>query len=103
VMDETTCMVKAVRRITKFYAEESCGQCTQCREGTEWLYQILTRIEKGSGRAGELEIILDICNQMKGRTICPLSDAAAMPVESYIRKFYDEFNAHIEQQRCIVA
>ncbi len=103
VMDETTCMVKAIRRITKFYAEESCGQCTQCREGTEWLYQILTRIENGSGRQGELEILLDVCTNMKGRTICPLSDAAAMPVESYIRKFYGEFEAHIQQQRCIVA
>ncbi len=103
VMDETTCMVKALRRITKFYAEESCGQCTQCREGTEWLYQILTRIEKGSGRPGELETMLDVCSDMKGRTICPLSDAAAMPVESYVRKFYDEFSAHIQQQRCIVA
>jgi len=103
VMDETTCMVKAIRRITRFYAEESCGQCSQCREGTEWLYQILSRIEAGSGRAGELEIMLDVCTEMKGRTVCPLSDAAAMPVESYIRKFYDEFAAHIEHQRCSVA
>jgi NADH-quinone oxidoreductase subunit F len=103
VMDETTCMVKAVRRITRFYAEESCGQCTQCREGTEWLYQILTRIENGRGRAGELEILLDICTNMKGRTICPLSDAAALPVESFVRKFYDEFAAHIQEQRCVVA
>src|SRR5436190_17126436 len=102
VMDESTCMVKAVRRITRFYAEESCGQCTQCREGTEWLYQILTRIEHGRGRAGELEILLDLCTQMKGRTICPLSDAAAMPVESYIKSFYDEFAAHITQQRCVI-
>ena len=103
VMDETTCMVKAIRRITRFYAEESCGQCSQCREGTEWLYQILSRIEAGTGRAGELEIMLDVCTEMKGRTVCPLSDAAAMPVESYIRKFYDEFAAHIEHQRCSVA
>jgi NADH-quinone oxidoreductase subunit F len=103
VMDDSTCMVKAIRRITKFYAEESCGQCTQCREGTEWMYQILTRIEKGSGKAGELEILLDICTSLKGRTICPLSDAAAMPVESYIKKFYDEFAAHIKEQRCVMA
>ncbi len=103
VMDETTCMVRAIRRITKFYAEESCGQCTQCREGTEWMYQVLTRIEHGKGRPGELEILLDICTQMKGRTICPLSDAAAMPVESYITKFYEEFDAHIRQGRCTAA
>jgi NADH-quinone oxidoreductase subunit F len=103
VMDETTCMVKAVRRITRFYAEESCGQCTQCREGTEWLYQILNRIEQGNGRAGELETLLDLCTNMKGRTICPLSDAAAMPVESYIKAFRDEFEAHITEKRCPLA
>jgi NADH-quinone oxidoreductase subunit F len=102
VMDDTTCMVKAIRRITKFYAEESCGQCTQCREGTEWLYQVLTRIEAGKGRPGELEVLLDICSNMKGRTICPLSDAAAMPVESYITKFYDEFDAHIRAKSCVL-
>jgi NADH-quinone oxidoreductase subunit F len=103
VMDDTTCMVKAVQRITKFYAEESCGQCTQCREGTEWLLQILERIEHGKGKPGELEILLDICSNMKGRTICPLSDACAMPVESYVQKFSDEFAAHIDQQRCPIA
>ncbi len=103
VMDDSTCMVKAVTRITKFYAEESCGQCTQCREGTEWLLQILERIEHGKGRPGELEILLDICTSMKARTICPLSDACAMPVESYVQKYYDEFAAHISQQRCPLA
>ena len=103
VMDETTCMVKAARRIASFYSEESCGQCTQCREGTEWLYQVLSRIEEGRGKEGELEVLLDICQSMIGRTICPLSDAAAMPVASYIRNFYDEFDAHIAENRCIVA
>jgi NADH-quinone oxidoreductase subunit F len=98
VMDDSTCMVKAARVLAKFYAEESCGQCSQCREGTEWLYRILTRIENGSGRHGELELMLDICANMKGKTICPLSDAAAMPIESYIQKFYDEFAAHIQEQ-----
>ncbi len=100
VMDDSTCMVKAVTRITKFYAEESCGQCTQCREGTEWLLQILERVEHGKGRDGELEVMLDICTQMKGRTICPLSDACAMPVESYIQKYREEFEAHIREHRC---
>jgi NADH-quinone oxidoreductase subunit F len=103
VMDDSTCMVKAARVLAKFYAEESCGQCSQCREGTEWLYRILTRIENGNGRTGELELMLDICANMKGKTICPLSDAAAMPIESYIQKFYDEFAAHIKEQRCVVA
>ena len=103
VMDDSTCMVKAITRITRFYAEESCGQCTQCREGTEWMYQILKRIESGKGRNGELEVLLDICKNMTARTICPLSDAAAMPVESYVKRFYDEFDAHIREQRCTVA
>jgi NADH-quinone oxidoreductase subunit F len=103
VMDDTTCMVAAARRIAKFYAEESCGQCTQCREGTEWIYRILTRLENGSGRTGDLELLLDLCANMKGRTICPLSDAAAMPVESYIQRFREEFAAHIQEQRCVVA
>jgi NADH-quinone oxidoreductase subunit F len=103
VMDDSTCMVKAALRISKFYAEESCGQCTQCREGTEWAHRILTRLENGAGRRGDLELLLDICANMKGKTICPLSDAAAMPIESYIQKFYDEFAAHIEEQRCVVA
>ena len=103
VMDESTCMVKAALRISKFYAEESCGQCTQCREGTEWIYRILTRLEDGRGKSDDLELLLDLCANMKGRTICPLSDAAAMPIESYIQKFYDEFAAHIREQRCVVA
>jgi NADH-quinone oxidoreductase subunit F len=103
VMDDTTCMVAAARRIAKFYAEESCGQCTQCREGTEWIYRILTRLENGRGRTGDLELLLDLCANMKGRTICPLSDAAAMPIESYIQRFPEEFAAHIQEQRCVVA
>jgi NADH-quinone oxidoreductase subunit F len=103
VMDDSACMVKAARRISRFYAEESCGQCTQCREGTEWLYRILSRLETGRGKKGDPELILDICANMKGRTICPLSDAAAMPIESYVQKFYEEFDGHIKEQRCIVA
>jgi NADH-quinone oxidoreductase subunit F len=103
VMDDSTCMVKAALRISKFYAEESCGQCTQCREGTEWLHRILSRLENGNGKHGDLELMLDLCANMKGKTICPLSDAAAMPIESYIQKFYDEFAAHVQEQRCVVA
>jgi NADH-quinone oxidoreductase subunit F len=103
VMDDSTCMVKAALRLSKFYAEESCGQCTQCREGTEWMHRILTRLENGNGRRDDLELLLDICANMKGKTICPLSDAAAMPIESYIQKFYSEFAAHIQEQRCVVA
>jgi NADH-quinone oxidoreductase subunit F len=102
VMDDGACMVKAALRIARFYAEESCGQCTQCREGTEWLYRILRRIEGGRGKEGDLGLLLDLCANMKGRTICPLSDAAAMPIESYVQKFHDEFDAHIREQRCVV-
>jgi len=103
VMDDSTCMVKAAARIARFYAEESCGQCTQCREGTERIHRILARIENGKGRSGDLELLLDLCANMKSLTICPLSDAAAMPIESYVQKFYYEFEAHIQEQRCIVA
>jgi NADH-quinone oxidoreductase subunit F len=103
VMDDSTCMVKAALRISKFYAEESCGQCSQCREGTEWIHRILARLEHGRGQNGDLELLLDICANMKGKTICPLSDAAAMPIESYVQKFYDEFAEHIREQRCVVA
>jgi NADH-quinone oxidoreductase subunit F len=67
------------------------------------MHRILTRLEKGAGRRGDLELLLDICANMKGKTICPLSDAAAMPIESYIQKFYNEFTAHIQEQRCVVA
>ncbi|NLV32287.1 MAG: NADH-quinone oxidoreductase subunit NuoF [Acidobacteria bacterium] len=102
VMDDSACMVRAAVRIARFYAEESCGQCTQCREGTEWLYRILRRIEGGRGKEGDLGLLLDLCANMKGRTICPLSDAAAMPIESYVQKFHDEFDAHIREQRCVV-
>lgn len=100
VMDDTTCMVHVAEVVTRFYHHESCGQCTQCREGTAWLHKILKRWEEGNGRLDELDLVLDICDNMKGKTICVLSDAAAMPVESYIRYFRDEFEEHIRRKRC---
>lgn len=100
VMDDTTCMVQVAGVVARFYRDESCGQCTQCREGTAWLHKILTRWEEGRGRLDELETILDICDNMKGKTICVLSDACAMPVESYIRSFRDEFEEHIRRRGC---
>ncbi len=100
VMDDTTCMVKVGEVINRFYHHESCGQCTQCREGTAWLHQILKRIEEGRGRVADLEILKDVCRNMKGQTICVLSDSAAMPTESYLRHFQEEFEAHIQQGRC---
>ncbi len=100
VMDETTCMVRVGEVVNRFYHHESCGQCTQCREGTAWLHQILKRIEEGRGRVADLEILKDVCRNMKGQTICVLSDSAAMPTESYLRYFQEEFEAHIQQGRC---
>jgi len=100
VMDETTCMVWALAVIEKFYAHESCGQCTPCREGTGWLRDILYRLEAGNGRAPDLDKLLSISKNMIGTTICALSDAAAMPAESFIRKFRGEFEAHVGAGRC---
>jgi len=100
VMDETTCMVRVGEIISRFYHHESCGQCTQCREGTAWLHKTLRRIEEGRGRTADLDLLVDICDNMKGKTICPLSDAAAMPIESYLKYFRDEFERHVAARGC---
>ncbi len=101
VMDETTCMVRALARISHFYMEESCGQCTPCREGTGWLSRVIHRIEHGEGKAEELDMLVDISNKIEGRCICALGDAAAMPVVSFIKHFRDEFQHHIEHRACL--
>lgn len=102
VMDETTCMVKALARISCFYYEESCGQCTPCREGTGWLWRAVQRIEDGKGRPEDLEMLDDVANKIQGHTICALGDAAAMPVTSFIKHFREEFQYHIDHGRCMV-
>jgi NADH-quinone oxidoreductase subunit F len=102
VMDETTCMVKALERLSYFYFEESCGQCTPCREGTGWLYRIVHRIEKGEGRPEDLDLLLDLCDNIAGRTICALGDAAAWPVQGFLKHYRSEFEYHIEHKRCLV-
>ena len=102
VMDENVCMVKALERLSYFYHEESCGQCTPCREGTGWLYRIVHRIENGQGRPEDLELLESIGNNMAGRTICVLSDAAVFPVRSFTKHFRNEFDYHIEHKRCMV-
>jgi len=102
VMDETVCMVKALKRLAYFYFEESCGQCTPCREGTGWLYRVLERIENGQGRAEDLELLDSVAANIMGRTICALGDAAAMPVRSFIKHFRSEFEYHIEHKKCLV-
>ncbi|MBF0422280.1 MAG: NADH-quinone oxidoreductase subunit NuoF [Magnetococcales bacterium] len=102
VMNKSVCLVRAIARISRFYRHESCGQCTPCREGTGWLAQILTRIEAGKGRAGDIELLEELCGNISGKTICALGDAAAMPVAGAIRAFRDEFVFHVEHGRCMV-
>lgn len=102
VMDETTCMVAVLARITHFYHEESCGQCTPCREGTGWMSRLLQRILRGQGRAGDLELLMDVAKKIEGRTICALGDAAAWPVTSFLQHFQKEFKYYIEHGRSLV-
>jgi NADH-quinone oxidoreductase subunit F len=103
VMDETRCMVKSLLRLSYFYYEESCGQCTPCREGTGWLWRMVDRIENGHGRNEDLDKLTSVADNIAGRTICALSDAAALPVKSFIKHFRDEFQYHIDHKRCLVA
>ena len=91
VMDETTCMVRVLRRISRFYMAESCGQCTPCREGTGWLYRMLSRIIDGQGKMEDLDRLLDVANKIEGHTICALGDAAAWPVQSFLKHYFHEF------------
>jgi len=102
VMDSSTCMVNALLRLAHFYSHESCGQCTPCRQGTGWMEQILQRIEDGKGRPEDLDLLVHIADNIEGNTICALGDAAAWPVQSFVKKFRDEFQAHIDAGRCVV-
>ena len=102
VMDETRCMVKSLLRLSYFYFEESCGQCTPCREGTGWLYRIVDRIEHGKGTMEDLDLLDRIAGNIQGRTICALGDAAAMPVRAFLKHYRDEFVYHVEHKRCVV-
>ncbi|MFT5606273.1 MAG: NADH-quinone oxidoreductase subunit F, partial [Parvicella sp.] len=103
VMDETTCMVSVLERLSYFYHEESCGQCTPCREGTGWLYRIIKRINKGEGSMKDLDTLLDVANRIEGRTICALGDAAAWPVQSFLKHYRHEFEAKIHPSKTKVA
>ena len=100
VMDEDTCMVKAMLRIMRFYAHESCGWCIPCREGTTWLRKILVRFHEGGGRSSDIDLMYDVAKNMFGRTFCALGDAAAMPMMSFVEKFRDEFEAHAGGKPC---
>jgi NADH-quinone oxidoreductase subunit F len=102
VFNEDTCIVWAIRKLIHFYRHESCGKCTPCREGTAWLEQIISRIEAGQGRPGDIEKIEEICENILGRTVCPLGDAAVMPIQSAIKHWRDEWRYHIDQKKCLV-
>ncbi|WP_225721600.1 NADH-quinone oxidoreductase subunit NuoF [Candidatus Vallotiella sp. (ex Adelges kitamiensis)] len=101
VMNDTRCMVRSLLRLSYFYYEESCGQCTPCREGTGWLYRIVHRIEHGKGRPEDLNLLDSVSENIMGRTICALGDAAAMPVRGMLKHFWNEFKYHIENKNCL--
>jgi NADH-quinone oxidoreductase subunit F len=103
VIDDRQCMVRILERMSYFYHEESCGQCTPCREGTGWLYRVVSRIEQGKGRPEDLDLLDDVTTKISGRTICALGDAAAMPVRGMLRHYRDEFQYHIDHRKCMVA
>ena len=100
VMDESTCMVRVAEIISYFFRDESCGQCTQCREGTGWIHKIVSRIERGAGQKEDLDILLDVCGKMEGQTICAFADAAAWPIQGLLRHFRSDFEQHVVQGRC---
>ena len=102
VMDETRCMVKSLLRLAYFYFEESCGHCTPCREGTGWMYLVVERIENGHGKPEDLDLLNSVADNIQGRTICALGDAAAMPVRAFVKNYREEFEYHIEHKHCLV-
>jgi NADH-quinone oxidoreductase subunit F len=100
VIDDRCCMVQLGLRVAQFYMHESCGKCTPCREGTRWMVQILEKIEDGRAEYEELDLLLDVCDRILGKCLCPLGDAAAMPVASYVDRFRDDFRRHIDEGGC---
>jgi NADH-quinone oxidoreductase subunit F len=100
VIDDRCCMVQLGLRVAQFYMHESCGKCTPCREGTRWMVQLLRKIEDGQASQGELDLLLNVCDRILGKCLCPLGDAAAMPIASYVDRFRAEFQAHIDQGGC---
>jgi len=100
VMDDRTCMVRVGCVISYFFRDESCGQCTQCREGTGWMNKVLNRIERGAGNPDDVDLLLDVAGKMEGATICAFSDAAAWPIQGLLRHFRDDFDAHVRLGRC---
>jgi NADH-quinone oxidoreductase subunit F len=103
VLDDSRCMVKSLQRLSYFYMHESCGQCTPCREGTGWLSRMVDRIETGAGRPSDMDLLNSVADNIQGRTICALGDAAAMPVRAMIKHFRHEFEYHVEHKTCMVS
>jgi NADH-quinone oxidoreductase subunit F len=101
-INQQTCIVQVTERLAAFYRHESCGKCIPCREGTDWMYRILRRIERGQGRMEDLDLLLDICSNIAGKSFCPLGDAAVGPVQSSIERFRREYEFHIREKRCMV-
>ena len=102
VLDDTRCMVKSLQRLSAFYMHESCGQCTPCREGTGWLWRIVDRLETGQGKTADMDLLDSVAENIMGRTICALGDAAAMPVRGMLKHFRPEFEHHITHKTCMV-
>jgi NADH-quinone oxidoreductase subunit F len=100
VIDDRTCMVQLALRVAEFYKHESCGKCTPCREGTRWGVDIIRRIEMGEAAQGDLDLLLNVCDRILGKCLCPLGDAMAMPVASYVTRFREEFQRHIDEGGC---
>ncbi len=100
VIEEGTCMVRLLKRVERFYAHESCGQCTPCREGGDWLFKVVSRIEAGEGTARDLELIESVAAKIEGHTICAFGEALAWPARSYLKAFFAEFEQHVELRRC---
>ena len=101
VMDDSRCMVKCLLRLSYFYYEESCGQCTPCREGTGWLWRMVKRIDEGHGKLEDIDKLNEVADNIQGRTICSLGDAAAMPVKAFIKHFKNEFIERIQNKGSI--
>jgi NADH-quinone oxidoreductase subunit F len=102
VLNEDACIVGAILRMTEFYRDESCGKCTPCREGTYWLTEILERLEHGHGKQKDIELLRDICDNISGKSFCPLGDAATSSITSGIKLFREEFEYHVQHGRCKV-
>ena len=101
-MHEDTCIVGAILRMTEFYRDESCGKCTPCREGTYWLTEILERLEHGHGKMSDIDLLMDICDNISGKSFCPLGDAATSSITSSIKLFRAEYEYHVRAGHCMV-